>query len=265
MPRPHFRRAYTEDDAYGPLKCARTGFARTPSPRTPDLSPGSSPSSPATPITPRRVQRFDSRRNPRASPTKRPASASPTGRRPAVRVMSALEDFAVDFDDYERATGRRLMRFTRVVDAHEVRVSAAAISQAAFNESELEPDSDSIVISCIARDAGEVPCVTSVDIIQLLEMIAGHTFEVEEKNRIRRNLEGLKPTTVAKLRPGCEAFFTRIMEYPRPKPRHIEKDIKVFDWTSLPAALDKIISKKVSLPSLAMALTVANCLYRRSL
>jgi hypothetical protein len=35
------------------------------------------------------------------------------------------------------------------------------------------------------------------------------------------------------------------MEYPKPRPRHIEKDIKVFDWAVLGQALEKIVSKKV--------------------
>jgi len=36
------------------------------------------------------------------------------------------------------------------------------------------------------------------------------------------------------------------MDFPDPKPRNIEKDVKVFDWDLLPQALDKIISKYVS-------------------
>jgi hypothetical protein len=36
------------------------------------------------------------------------------------------------------------------------------------------------------------------------------------------------------------------MDFPDPKPRKIEKDLKVFDWKLLPQALDKIISKYVS-------------------
>jgi hypothetical protein len=36
------------------------------------------------------------------------------------------------------------------------------------------------------------------------------------------------------------------MDFPDPKPRNIEKDVKVFDWSLLPQALGKIISKYVS-------------------
>jgi hypothetical protein len=254
MPRALLRRSHTEDGNPGPSKRARTaaGVSRTPSPQTPELSPGaytpgSSPGMSVAPLTPRRVHKPDARRVARPTPVKRPISASPL-RRGAVRLMTALESLSADFDPQESAAGRRLVRFQRVVEAHETRVHATVVSQAAFNAAEDELNTgDSIILSCIERDNGAPPCVTSVDIIQLLEMIDGRTFEVEEKNRIRRNLEGLKPTTVAKHRFGCEDFFARIMEYPKPKPRNIEKDIKVFDWTSLPAALEKIISKKVRL------------------
>ena len=69
---------------------------------------------------------------------------------------------------------------------------------------------------------------------------------MEEKNRIRRNLEGLRPVTVSKNKPGSEDFFKLIMGFPNPKPRNIEKDIKVFPWEVLEAAVKKIISKYVS-------------------
>lgn len=108
------------------------------------------------------------------------------------------------------------------------------------------------MVSCIYRDEEDSCCVTSVDIIYLLEKLVDDEFEVEEKNRIRRNLEGLRPTTISKHKPGFEDFFQRIMDFPDPKPRNIEKDVKVFDWNLLPEALNKIISKYVSVlvPSL---------------
>ena len=68
---------------------------------------------------------------------------------------------------------------------------------------------------------------------------------VEEKNRIRRNLEGFHPETVSKNKPSTEAFFKQIMNFPMPRPRHIEKDVKVFKWQSLDVALRKIIGKYV--------------------
>ncbi|KAH0827594.1 hypothetical protein J3R83DRAFT_4319 [Lanmaoa asiatica] len=151
-------------------------------------------------------------------------------------ITTPLDSFCFDWEESELHSGRRLVRFRRLQDGNRLIVSAERISQAEYN-------SDDIVISCIYREETDSCCVTSVDIIHLLQRLAEADFEVDEKNRIRRNLEGLRPTTVSKTRPGFESFFQRIMDFPDPKPRKIEKDVKVFDWKLLPHALDKILSK----------------------
>lgn len=155
-----------------------------------------------------------------------------------------------DWDADERRIGRRLVRFTRVQDGCTLHVACESIKPSEY------ADGDTVV-SCIYRPAdaagpGEPPasqcCITSVDIIFLLECLVGDIFNIEEKNRIRRNLEGFRPKTVSKNKAGTEEFFQKIMDFPAPKPRNIEKDVKVFDWTVLPQALDKIISKYVRCP-----------------
>ena len=87
--------------------------------------------------------------------------------------------------------------------------------------------------------------MTSVDTIYLLESLVAVRFTVEEKNRIRRNLEALHPLTVSKAKADTENFFRVIMSFPNPKPRNIEKDVKVFEWGQLEDALRKIIGKYV--------------------
>lgn len=136
--------------------------------------------------------------------------------------------------------GRRLIRFKREQVGNKLFVSCEVIPEEAYNE-------DDIVISCIRRAETRTCWFTSVDVIYLLERLVGSPFSTEEKNRIRRNLEGFKPTTVSKHKPGMDAFFQRIMDFPPPKPRNIEKDVKVFPWSVLGNALDKIIQKYVSL------------------
>jgi hypothetical protein len=74
----------------------------------------------------------------------------------------------------------------------------------------------------------------------LLEALVGIRFTVEEKNRIRRNLEGFKPVTISKLKPEFADFFALLMSFPNPKPRNIEKDVKVFPWRVLSPALKKM-------------------------
>lgn len=104
----------------------------------------------------------------------------------------------------------------------------------------------SICISCIYWAERSECFVTSVDTIFLLEQLVAARFTVEEKNRIRRNLEGFRPLTVSKGKAESEEFFKVIMAFPNPKPRNIEKDVKVFHWKDLASALKKIISKYVS-------------------
>ncbi|KAF7362006.1 hypothetical protein MVEN_00545800 [Mycena venus] len=155
---------------------------------------------------------------------------------PILEIVTPLASFCSGWDDAELQAGRRLVRFHKVQDGRRVILSCESIRQEEYREA------DSI-ISCIYREETETCYVTSVDIIYLLERLTNDEFPVEEKNRIRRNLEGLRPTTVSKHKPGSETFFQRIMDFPDPKPRNIEKDLKVFDWSLLGQALEKIMSK----------------------
>ncbi|KNB15401.1 hypothetical protein FOXG_17052 [Fusarium oxysporum f. sp. lycopersici 4287] len=114
-----------------------------------------------------------------------------------------------------------------------------------------ERPTNSICISCIWwAEKGEC-YVTSVDTIHLLEQLiaAPNRFSVKEKNRIRRNLEGFHSQTVSKAKPDSEGFFKVIMGFPNPKPRNIEKDVKVFPWKILESAIQKIIGKYSVNPS----------------
>ncbi|KAJ6475230.1 hypothetical protein C8R47DRAFT_692699 [Mycena vitilis] len=155
---------------------------------------------------------------------------------PVLEIVTPLESLCREWDVAELQAGRRLVRFQKVQDGRRVILSCEPIEQNEYSEADS-------VISCIYREEAEMCYVTSVDIIYLLERLTNDEFPVEEKNRIRRNLEGLRPTTVSKHKPGSEAFFQRIMDFPDPKPRNIEKDLKVFEWIQLGQALEKIMSK----------------------
>ncbi|OAA45650.1 MedA [Metarhizium rileyi] len=114
-----------------------------------------------------------------------------------------------------------------------------------------ERPTNSICVSCIWWAEKGDCYVTSVDTIHLLEQLVAspNRFSVEEKNRIRRNLEGFHPLTVSKAKADSEEFFKIIMGFPNPKPRNIEKDVKVFPWKILEPALKKIIGKYSASPS----------------
>ncbi|KAI5449670.1 hypothetical protein NCC49_004131 [Naganishia albida] len=153
-----------------------------------------------------------------------------------LELQSDLNLMAVGWDQEEWHAKRRLVQFWRRQDG--------AIIHAAFRPiKQTEYIPNSIVVSCIYRADKNECFVTSVDAIYLLEALVGLRFSVEEKNRIRRNLEGFRPITVSKNKSGAEDFFKLVMSFPNPKPRNIEKDVKVFPWSIFGTALKKIIGK----------------------
>jgi hypothetical protein len=155
------------------------------------------------------------------------------------------------FGDYgtwspaELQNNRRIIAFSKTVGKDKIHIDCVPITSNDYKE-------DMMTISCIRwshNPPGEIQhkfagqCIfTSVDIISLLERLVDHRFSVQEKNRIRRNLEGFKPETVRK-EGATGPFFNQVMSYVSPKTRNIEKDIKVFLWADITRALRKIVQK----------------------
>jgi hypothetical protein len=158
-----------------------------------------------------------------------------------LKIKGDLETMASGWTTEEYQNRRRIVMFSKRQEGPILTTSFKPVSV-----SERPPNS--ICISCIFWAEKDECFVTSVDTISLLEQLvaAPNRFTVEEKNRIRRNLEGFRPQTVSKAKPDSEEFFKIIMGFPNPKPRNIEKDVKVFPWKILPQALKKIIGKYVS-------------------
>lgn len=182
-----------------------------------------------------------------------PGEDVPESQRIVLDIASPVETMATEWTEEEMKAGRRLIRFYSQFDGQKLNVTCERIKQEEYVEGEA-------VISCIYRMDTNSCYVTSVDIICLLENLSNAPFAIEEKNRIRRNLEGFRPKTVSKNRSGTEDFFQQIMDFPAPKPRNIEKDVKVFDWAILPQALDKILSKYVSFYSCLCRLQLSGIL-----
>ncbi|KAI1824049.1 hypothetical protein F4861DRAFT_279740 [Xylaria intraflava] len=162
-----------------------------------------------------------------------------------LKINGDLESMASNWTAEECEKGRRLVLFSKKQQGSTLTTTFKPVSA-----SERPPNS--ICISCIYWAEKRECFVTSVDTISLLEqlVLAPRKFNVEEKNRIRRNLEGFRPLTVSKAKPDSEEFFKVIMGFPSPKPRNIEKDVKVFPWKILAPALKKIISKySASMPN----------------
>lgn len=156
-----------------------------------------------------------------------------------LKIEGDLDKMCEDWSQEETEAKRRLVHFERSQHGSTISTTFAPITP------EARPQR-SICVSCIWWEEKEEHYITSVDTIYLLEQLVNVRFTVEEKNRIRRNLEGFRPLTVSKAKADSEEFFKVIMGFPTPKPRNIEKDVKVFGWKILSHALKKIISKYVS-------------------
>ncbi|KAI1371419.1 hypothetical protein F4677DRAFT_310548 [Hypoxylon crocopeplum] len=163
-----------------------------------------------------------------------------------LKINGDLESMVSGWTPEEWENRRRIVMFSKKQQGSTLSTSFKPVTV-----NERPPNS--ICISCIYWAEKDECYVTSVDTISLLEQLvaAPGRFTVEEKNRIRRNLEGFRPLTVSKAKTDSEEFFKVIMAFPAPKPRNIEKDVKVFPWKILGSALKKIISKYVSLDSAA--------------
>lgn len=153
-----------------------------------------------------------------------------------LHMQGNLDDVAKKWSEKELEAHRKIIVFNRSQKGNDIYADFEVVSQENWKN---HPRS----VSCIWWAEKKEAYVTSVDTILLLEALVAARFTVEEKNRIRRNLEGFKPDTVSKAKADTEEFFKIIMGFPTPKPRNIEKDVKVFPWRILSVALQKIISK----------------------
>ena len=146
---------------------------------------------------------------------------------------------AEDWTPEEWTEKRRLVRFWRSQNGRIVNAEFEAVAPN-------DKSPKGTCISCMYWGGTHRRCyVTSVDAIKILEMLVGLRFDVQEKNRVRRNVEGFHPMTMSKDKEETDAFFRVIMGYGHPKPRNIDKKIKVFEWKDLAPMLGKIMSKYV--------------------
>ncbi|WVQ71822.1 hypothetical protein IAR50_001364 [Cryptococcus sp. DSM 104548] len=161
-----------------------------------------------------------------------------TGQKAILKITGDLTGVAKGWNSEEWTARRRLVQFWRRQEGTTIHAQFQVVAQA-----EWAAIQSSIVVSCMFWEEKNACFISSVDIIYLLEALVGTHFTVEEKNRIRRNLEGFKPITVDKSKPDTAKFFKQIMNLPNPRPRNIEKNVKVYAWDCLEVALQKIISK----------------------
>jgi hypothetical protein len=159
----------------------------------------------------------------------------------------ALQTLCENWTEEELEIGRRLARFTTIRKDNNFVLSCEVILQETY-------DPEDVVISCIYYKSTDEFYVTSVDILYLFENVADEALGTSEKTRLRRNIQSFSPTRVEKADEEYGELYTQIMKFPPPKPRTIEKKIKVFRWVQLEDILTKIASKYVSSLHLPRAL-----------
>ena len=247
--------------AWSPSFTTVNKATNSPAPSMTPAARQSATASPAKPANPTLMRTSTIQQSPGAvgSNTALGHSFNPYAMYPLKAVLKLngdLDAMAERWSVEEFEARRRLVQFTRRQNGSTIHADFKSIAP------EDRPP-NSITISCIWWEERKECFVTSVDTIFLLESLVAVRFTVEEKNRIRRNLEGFRPLTVSKSKAESEDFFKTIMGFPNPKPRNIEKDVKVFPWKILAHALKKIISKySASYSSTASAiLTPASSTY----
>ena len=156
-----------------------------------------------------------------------------------LEFTGALHTLCENWTDGELRIGRRLAKFTTVREDNNFILSCEIVRQEDY-------DAEDVVISCIYYERTNEYYVTSVDILYLFENVADEALGTSEKTRLRRNIQSFLPTRVEKADRGYGELYTQIMGFPPPKPRTIEKKIKVFRWVLLEDILSKIASKYVS-------------------
>jgi len=235
---------------FGPSYTTSYQSGRSPRPiPTPSFQMSSSMS--PNPVNPPLVRASTLQQQPGSAST--PAASSTVGtfnpyamypNRAIIKIRGGdLNSMQDNWTADERAAKRRIVRFQGEQDGSTINTYFMAVKP---DERPSQHETRERRVSCIYWEERDEYFVTSVDTIALLETLVDGRFGVEEKNRIRRNLETHHPLTVSKAKPDTESFFKVIMGLPNPKPRNIEKDVKVFPWPILGQALRKVISKYVS-------------------
>jgi hypothetical protein len=148
----------------------------------------------------------------------------------------------------EQRARRRLVAFSCRTDPRRLIVEFTATPVPNQN---LKPPGCSIVVSCIyvpptASQLQSTCIITSFDFINLVKWMLGSPawYEVDERNRVRRNLEVFQPATLHKAGScGYWDLYGQVTGYNDPRPWNINKDFKVFDWGQMETMMREIVKK----------------------
>lgn len=169
-----------------------------------------------------------------------------------LHVGQSVGSAVLEWTEEEVVAGRKLVYLDVALESH-----ANFHIEARPFKPESKPNNEGrLVISCIKWDEQDKFVVTSVDVILVLEHLVGAQFSIEEKSRIRRNLQFLKPSTITRSNGESKRLFNSIMAMENPRPRNIEKDLKVFEWSELFKAVRKVLSKYSANPEASLLASV---------
>ncbi|KAG1140159.1 hypothetical protein G6F37_007942 [Rhizopus arrhizus] len=164
-------------------------------------------------------------------------------------IQGDLTEMTIDWTEQEKKDQRRLVQFWR-----KQKGTNSVTAQFNIYRPKHPQDPPDFITSCIYWESRQDYYITSVDYVGLLQFVIGVVFTTEERNRVRRNLEGLVPETISKHKQDTAEFYKQIMSYPKPKPRNIEKNLKVFKWSKISEGLDKIVSRFTASYSTTMSI-----------
>ena len=169
-----------------------------------------------------------------------------------LEIRGSLDSMQSNWTPGERVEQRRIVRFWREQSGPTIKTYFRPLRA---NERFSPYEANETRISCIHwKERKGQSYITSVETIVLLELLLGagfyHDHKNKEKNRIRRNVQNFKPETVEKEKDEYVGFHKMIMDFTEPKPRSINKPIKVFRWETLGQCLKKVVSKHVCFISL---------------
>ena len=166
-----------------------------------------------------------------------------------LKIVGDLCAVVQNWTKAEHKVRRRLVEFRRA------QIGGALVClESAIAGADAASKQPSITISCIQwPNEPEYFFVTSFNVIRLVEFTLQTTMTTEIKNRARRNMASIPSRTLPRVKipeePDIDLEdepYALVMSFDSPKPRSIEKSIKVFDWKHLEGCISKILSRFVS-------------------
>lgn len=213
----------------------------------------------------------------------------------SLRVLRfPLSNDLVDRSETELWERRRRIRFTRSQEGRTIGIVFRPILRSGLREAKRDPYS--VVVNCVRLnlpvcltdlpksrkknamklDLAQLvrgPCatesyITGVDLLRIFQFIvnpAGGEFSAYERRTLRRTIDTFHYFTLKKDVIHQEGLGQHIVswlaEMPEPRPISIAKDLKIFRWSVVENAIEKLTAKFVSASNTGRPISETNVLY----